>query len=73
MSWILLITLWSPGGDYVGKIPVEVPSKAVCQAALKELPKSHDEGMIPMKVKGLCVTIDHWTGKKPMPDVPLSF
>lgn len=73
MSWILLITLWTPGGDYIGKIPVEVPSKAACRVALKDLSKQGDEGMIPMKVKGLCVTMDHWTGKKPMPGVPLHF
>jgi hypothetical protein len=69
-EWILLVAMLSPGGDFIDKIPVEMPTKAACVQAAKELPK---KGETPMGIhyKGICVTADHWTGKKTMKDVPL--
>ena len=70
MNWILLISLLSPGGDYIDKIPVEMPTKAACVQAAKELPK-RGEGLMGVQYKAICVTMDHWNGKKKMKDVPL--
>jgi hypothetical protein len=68
MNWILLISLLSPGGDYIDKVPVEMPSKAACQKAAKELPQ-RGESPMGVQYKAICVTMDHWTGKKKMPGV----
>ena len=63
MNWILLISLLSPGGDFIDKVPVEMPTKAACQKAAKELPQ-HGENPMGLQFKGVCVTMAHWTGKK---------
>lgn len=70
MNWILLISMLSPGGDFIDKVPVEMPTRAACQQAAKDLPK---RGETPMGVqyKAICITADHWKGKKIMKDVPL--
>jgi hypothetical protein len=59
----------SPGGDYIDKIPVEMPTRAACQKAAKELPQ-RGESPMGVQYKGICVTMDHWTGKKKMKEVP---
>ena len=63
MNWILLISIMSPGGDFIDKIPVEMPTKATCQQAAKDLPKQ-GENPLGLQFKGICVTMNHWTGKK---------
>jgi len=70
MNWILLISLMSPGGDFIDKIPVEMPTRAACQQAAKDLPK-RGESPMGVQYKGICVTADHWNGKNKMKDVPL--
>ena len=50
------------------KYIVEFGTKINCEAVRKSLP-ALDNGLA--KHKGLCVTKDHWTGKKPMQGVPL--
>ena len=70
MNWILLISLLSPGGDYIDKVPVEMPTRAACQKAAKDLPQ-RGESPMGVQYKGICVTMDHWKGKKKMKDVPL--
>ena len=70
MNWVLLISMLTPGGDFIDKIPVEMPTKAACQQAVKELPK-RGESPMGVQYKGICVTMDHWIGKKKMKDVPL--
>ena len=73
MSWVLIIGLLTPGGDFAGKMPVYFPDRASCQAALKRLAKPTDvNDPMGMKYKGtVCVTADHWEGRVPMKDVPL--
>ncbi len=68
-SWILIIAMHSPGGDFMGKNTVGFNSQKECEAVKVQLPKLDH----PMKVlhKGLCVTRDHWEGKKKMPNVNL--
>jgi hypothetical protein len=68
-SWILIIAMYSPAGDFMGKNTVGFNSQKECEAVKVQLPKLDH----PMKVshKGLCVTKDHWEGKKKMPNVNL--
>jgi hypothetical protein len=68
-DWILIIFLFSPGGDYMDKYTREFATKPQCEAVRKSLP-ALDTGSL-ARHKGLCVTKDHWTGKKPMKGVPL--
>jgi hypothetical protein len=68
MNWVLLISMLTPGGDFIDKIPVEMPTRAACVQAAKDLPK-RGESPMGVQYKGICVTMDHWTGKKKMPGV----
>ena len=66
-SWILIIAMHSPGGDFMNKETIGFESKRACEAVKVQLPNLDN----PMRVKhkGLCVTRDHWEGKKQMPGV----
>ena len=66
-SWVLIIAMYSPGGDFIGQDIVKLDAKRTCEAIKAQL-SSLDH---PMRVthKGLCVTRDHWEGKKQMPGV----
>ena len=66
-SWILIIAMHSPAGDFIGKDIVGFQSKKECEAVKVQLPNLDN----PMHVthRGLCVTKDHWEGKKKMPGV----
>jgi hypothetical protein len=72
-EWVLIIALLTPGGDFAGKMPVYFPDKVSCQDALKRLSKPTDvNDPMGMKYKGsVCVTADHWEGRKPMKGVAL--
>lgn len=61
-EWVLVVALFSPGGDFMGKQNIVLPTKELCQRAKKDVEKPM-EGMIPMQAKGVCVTMAHWTGK----------
>jgi hypothetical protein len=66
-SWILIIAMYSPAGDFISKDTVGFESKTACELVRVQLPNLDH----PMRVKhkGLCVTRDHWEGKKQMPGV----
>jgi hypothetical protein len=66
-SWILIIAMHSPAGDFMNKETIGFESKRACEAVKAQLPNLDN----PMRVKhkGLCVTRDHWEGKKQMPGV----
>ena len=66
-SWVLIIAMYSPAGDFMSKDIMEFKSQKECEAVKVQLPKLDH----PMRVthKGLCVTRDHWEGKKKMPTV----
>ena len=66
-SWILIIAMYTPGGDFISKDTLGFNSQKSCEAVKIQLSKLDN----PMKVqhKGLCVTRDHWEGKKQMPGV----
>jgi hypothetical protein len=67
--WVLLIFMWSASGDFVSKIPVIQTTESQCYVAAVSLPPVL-EGT-DTKLEGVCVTHDHWTGKKHMPGVPM--
>jgi hypothetical protein len=68
-SWILIIAMHSPAGDFMGKHTLTFNSQKDCDAVKVQLSKlDHPMGV---KHKGLCVTRDHWEGKKQMPGVHL--
>jgi hypothetical protein len=67
--WVLLIFMWSASGDFVSKIPVIQTTESQCYVAVVSLPTVM-EGT-DTKLEGICVTHDHWTGKKYMPGVPM--
>ena len=66
-SWVLIIAMYSPAGDFMDKHTVTFASQKACEAVKIQLSKLDH----PMKVqhKGLCVTRDHWEGKKQMPGI----
>ena len=66
-SWILIVAMYSPAGDFMSKDIVKFESRKACEAVRVQLSNLDT----PMKVrhKGLCVTRDHWEGKKQMPGV----
>jgi hypothetical protein len=69
-EWVLIIELLSPGGDFMDKVPVVMPSKPACTRAAADLKKGTDHPL-GVRFNGVCVTKDHWTGRRPMKDMPL--
>jgi hypothetical protein len=67
MNWILIIFMTSPGGDFIGKQTIEFPTQKACESVRVQLPVL--DSPMGVKHKGLCVTRDHWEGKKQMPGV----
>jgi len=67
-TWVLIVAIFGQDGAWLNKY-VEGPIKTQqeCVQRVKSLPVKHNE----MIFKGICVTFDHWTGKKPMPNVAL--
>ncbi len=61
-QWVLVIAFFSPGGDFMGKIPQFYPDQQSC-IRNKELAERRDEPF-PVTVRGVCVTHSHWTGQK---------
>ena len=66
-SWILIVAMYSPAGDFMNKETIGFDSKRACEAVKIQLTNLDT----PMRVKhrGVCVTRDHWEGKKQMPGV----
>lgn len=67
-SWILIVAMLAPNGDFLGKDTLEFKNQEACERARVKL-LSHDQPFA--KYRGVCVTRDHWTGKKKMPSVAL--
>jgi hypothetical protein len=68
-SWILIIAMHSPAGDFMGKNTVGFNSQKDCEAVRMQL--TNLDHPIKVRHKGVCVTRDHWEGKKKMPNVNL--
>ena len=67
-AWILIIALFSPTGEWQTQY-AEGPLKTEqeCKQRAKELKYDRTK----LIIKGICVTHEHWTGKKYMPGVGL--
>lgn len=61
--------MWSASGEFVGKLPIMQLTESQCAVAAITLPAVLDSTNT--RLEGICVTHDHWTGKKYMPGVPL--
>jgi hypothetical protein len=68
MEWVLIIMMSSPGGYFIDKRVEFVQTKAECYARMATTPKVAPMGILQSPI---CVTRDHWTGKKPMSGVAL--
>jgi len=68
MEWVLLVMMSTPGGDFIDKRVEFVKNKAECHARMATTPR-----VTPMQIRQnpICVTMDHWTGKKLMSGVAL--
>jgi hypothetical protein len=68
MEWVLIIMMSTPGGDFIDKRVEFVRTRAECHRRMVLTPK-----VAPMQIRQtpICVTMDHWTGKKPMSGVAL--
>jgi hypothetical protein len=68
MEWVLLIMMSAPSGSFIDKRVEFVKTKAECHARMAKTPR-----ITPMQIRQtpICVTMDHWTGKKPMSGVAL--
>jgi hypothetical protein len=68
MNWVLIIMLSSPGGNFIDKKVEFARTHSECQVMARQTAR-----ITPMGVRQdpLCVTMDHWTGKNPMPGVAL--
>ena len=67
MNWILIVAMFSPGGDFLSKSTIEFQSRKDCEAVKVQLVQL--DSPMGIKHKGLCVTRNHWEGKKKMPGV----
>ena len=68
-TWVLIIAMYSPAGDFISKSTIDFASRSTCEAVSSQLYKLND--IMGVSRKGVCVTHDHWTGKKTMVDIPL--
>ena len=66
-NWILIIAMYTPGGDFMNKTFIEFQTKKDCEAVKIQL--ANLDSPLHVRHKGLCVTRDHWEGKKKMPNV----
>jgi len=68
-AWILIIAMYTPGGDYMDKRVVRVASQTACEAARAQL--AYLDHPLRVRHLGVCVTESHWRGTGTMPRMPL--
>ena len=61
-AWVLVIAMSAPSGDFIDKRTVEFKTRKDCEAVRAQLPVLNSPYGV--KHEGVCVTMDHWTGKK---------
>jgi hypothetical protein len=69
-AWVLIIAMFGQDGKWVDQY-VEGPIDTQQECAQRKYIIDSESTSAAMTFKGLCVTHDHWTGKKFMPDVAL--
>jgi hypothetical protein len=67
-NWVLVIALYSPSGDFIDKRHEVLPNRKTCVQQRQEI-NQRDPSPIGVRERAICVTWDHWTGKRPMKDV----
>jgi hypothetical protein len=67
IEWVLIIAMFSPQGEFMSKHAQGPLTKAECERQVQEL--KNIRGTVGQRFKGLCVTRDHWEGKKQMTGV----
>jgi hypothetical protein len=73
-SWVLIVAMLSPGGNFIDKqvVDYEFKTQKECQQVARNIPAlDSDPSALGVRHRGLCVTKDHWTGKRYMKDMPL--
>lgn len=68
-SWVLIIAIFNPAGEWQHQYTESHATKKACAARSLVVSKTGSDNKY--LVRGICVTHDHWTGKKPMPGVNL--
>ena len=69
MEYVLLVFLFTSSGEYVGKFNKIYPNQAACsRAAQSQQPVTKF-----VTIQTLCVTKDHWAGRRVDPGIPLDF
>jgi hypothetical protein len=68
MKWILVVAMFSPGGDFIGKYEMPAASLQKCNDKRKVVQGRDEFGI---DYRAICVTFEHWQGIKPMPKVPM--
>ena len=68
-SWVLIIAIFNPAGEWQRQYTERHKTKQACTARSKAVETVTPDNKY--LVRGICVTQDHWTGKKPMPGVNL--
>ena len=68
-SWVLIIAIFNPAGVWQHQYTERHDTAPLCTARLKavETVTANNKYLL----RGICVTNDHWTGKKLMPGVNL--
>ena len=68
-SWVLIIAIFNPSGVWQHQYTERHDTAQICTARLKavETVTANNKYFL----RGICVTNDHWTGKKLMPGVNL--
>lgn len=70
-SWILIVAFFSPSGEWMTKV-TEGPINTEQECRARELKINSTPQLANTTMfRGLCVTHDHWTSKKPMDNVAL--
>jgi len=69
MSWVLVVFMFNPGGDFLGKTGIPMQDRASCKIAAADVSRVKDP--MAVQLKTMCVTRGHWDGTKPMKNVPL--
>jgi hypothetical protein len=67
MEWVLLVFISAPGGYFIDKTVEPVRTYQECIDKSKATPRKTYKGI----QDTVCVTIDHWTGKAPMPGMAM--
>lgn len=68
-SWVLIIAIFNPSGVWQHQYTERHDTQQLCTARSKAVETVTADNKY--LVRGICVTQDHWTGKKPMPGVNL--